>query len=101
MSRRLCTMLVTLSATFTLLHADDPATLYTACSKCHGLHGEKSNFSRPIGGWQKQKLVEALKGYRSGERNLRGQGSIMRQRLNGYSDVQIEALAGYIATLKP
>ena len=100
MSRRLCILLITLSAAFTLSHAD-AKTLYTACAKCHGIHGEKSNFSRPIGGWQKERIVKALKEYRSGKRNLRGQGSIMRQRLNGFTDMQLEALADHIAALQP
>ena len=83
----------------TLLHADG-AGLYRECAKCHGAHGEKSTFSRPIGGWKKEALAEALRGYRSGKRNLRGQGSIMRQRVANYSDAQIDALAAYIAALK-
>ena len=90
---------ISMLGTLTLLHADG-AKLYRECAKCHGTHGEKSTFSRPIGGWHKSELVEALQGYRSGKRNLRGQGSIMRQRVADFSDAQIDAVAAYVSGLK-
>jgi cytochrome c553 len=74
--------------------------LYSDCIKCHGLKGEKTSFSRAIGGWKKGKVRQALREYRAGKRNLRGQGSIMRQRLAGYNDAQIDAVATYIESLK-
>ena len=83
-----------------LIHADGK-TLYAQCSKCHGAKGEATTFSRPIGGWERSQVVNALKAYRAGERSLRGQGSIMRQQMSAFSDAQMEAVAGYIATLKP
>lgn len=82
------------------LQAADGSRLYGECVKCHGEKGEKTLFSRAIGGWKKQELKQALIDYRSGKRNLRGQGSIMRQRVAGYSDGQIDALAAYLSTLK-
>jgi cytochrome c553 len=84
----------------TALHAADGQQLYAECVKCHGAKGQKTLFSRAIGGWKKQDVKQALLDYRSGKRNLRGQGSIMRQRVAGYSDARIDALASYISTLK-
>lgn len=78
----------------------DGKTMYEACIKCHGKQGESTAFSRAIGGWDKGQVRQALREYRAGKRNLRGQGSIMRQRVAGYSDAQIDALASYIASLK-
>jgi cytochrome c553 len=95
--RLLLLFLLTLSP---MLHAADGQRLFQSCTKCHGSKGEKTIFSRPIGGWSVGKVTEALRAYRSGERNLRGQGSIMRQRAQGLSDREIDALAAYIATLK-
>ncbi|MDX1296509.1 MAG: c-type cytochrome [Sulfurimonadaceae bacterium] len=81
------------------LHAEGKQ-IYSDCAKCHGADGKKTTFSRAIGGWKKGKVRQALHDYRAGKRNLRGQGSIMRQRLAGYTDAQIDAVAAYIESLK-
>jgi len=95
---RLLTLLL-LASTVIFADAPEGGALYRACAKCHGDAGEKTTFSRPIGGWNEQELRKALGGYRAGTRNLRGQGSIMRQRLSGYSDAQLDALAKYVSKL--
>ena len=82
------------------LDAADGSRLYTECAKCHGIRGEKSEFSRAIGGWSRGEIKKALKEYRAGKRNLRGQGSIMRQRVADFSDAQIDAVAAYVSGLK-
>ncbi len=82
------------------LDAADGSQLYAECAKCHGTRGEKTEFSRAIGGWSRGEIKQALKEYRAGKRNLRGQGSIMRQRIAAFSDAQIDAVAAYVSSLK-
>jgi cytochrome c553 len=101
MMKTVCTAaMLCLLGSVAVLHAADGRQLYAECVKCHGEKGEKTLFSRAIGGWNQQEVKQALLDYRSGNRNLRGQGSIMRQRVAGYSNAQINALAAYISTLR-
>lgn len=62
-----------------LIYADGK-TLYAQCSKCHGAKGEATTFSRPIGGWERSQVVDALKAYRAGERSLRGREALCGSR---------------------
>jgi cytochrome c553 len=84
------------------LMASDGAALYKKCAGCHGAKGEKKALgkSAPIAGWDKAKVVEALKGYKAGTRNVYGMGALMKGQVAGLSDADIEALADYISKLK-
>jgi len=84
------------------LMAADGAALYKKCAGCHGAKGEKKALgkSAPIAGWDKEKLVEALKGYKAGTRNVYGMGALMKGQVANLSDEEIEALAEYISKLK-
>ncbi len=90
------------AATAVTLMAADGAALYKKCAGCHGMHGEKKALgkSAPIAGWDKEKLVEALKGYKAGTRNVYGMGALMKGQVASLSDADIEALADYISKLK-
>ncbi len=81
------------------LMAADGAALYKKCAGCHGAHGEKKALgkSQPIKGWSKDKLVEALKGYKAGTRNVHGMGGLMKGQMASYSDADIEAVSEYIS----
>ncbi|MRI83938.1 MAG: cytochrome C [Nitratiruptor sp.] len=95
--------LLTLSALVaSTLMAADGAALYKKCAGCHGAKGEKKALgkSAPIAGWDKAKLVEALKGYKAGTRNVYGMGMLMKGQVASLSDADIEALAEYISKLK-
>jgi len=78
------------------------ASLYAKCAGCHGSKGEKKALgkSTPIGGWDKAKLVRALKGYKAGTVNSYGMGPLMKGQVGSLSDEEIEALANYISKLK-
>lgn len=84
------------------LMAADGAALYKKCAGCHGAKGEKKALgkSAPITGWDKAKVVEALKGYKAGSRNIYGMGGLMKGQVASYSDEDIEAVAEYISKLK-
>ncbi|WP_187647923.1 c-type cytochrome [Nitrosophilus labii] len=81
------------------LMAADGAALYKKCAGCHGAHGEKHALgkSKPIKGWSKDKLVESLKGYKAGTRNVYGMGGLMKGQVASYSDADIEAVSEYIS----
>jgi len=89
------------AATAVTLMAADGAALYKKCAGCHGAHGEKKALgkSAPIKGWPKEKIVEALKGYKAGTRNVYGMGALMKAQVASLSDADIEALADYISKL--
>ncbi len=89
------------AALATSLMADGKA-LYGKCAGCHGANGEKKALgkSEVIKGWSKEKLVEALKGYKAGTRNVHGMGPLMKGQVASLSDADIEALADYISKMK-
>ncbi len=82
--------------------APDGSKLFAKCQACHGAHAEKSALgkSEVIQGWDKGKLVEALKGYKAGTRNIHGMGALMKGQVAPLSDAEIEAVAEYISNLK-
>jgi cytochrome c553 len=91
--------------------ADQPAKIKTTpisgytfyahkCASCHGKNGEKAAFNNAqiIAGWDKEKSVSALNGYKDGTYggSLKG---IMKGQVSALSDAQIEAVSEYISTL--
>ncbi|MEN8147074.1 MAG: c-type cytochrome [Campylobacterota bacterium] len=91
--------------------ADKPVEVETAaingytfyahkCASCHGEHGEKAAFNNAqiIAGWDKEKSIAALNGYKDGTYggSLKG---VMKGQVSALSDAQIEAVAEYISTL--
>ena len=80
----------------------DGAALYKKCAGCHGAKGEKKALGKSavIGGVDKAKLIEDLKGYKAGTLNLHGMGGLMKGQVASFSDADIEAVAAYINGLK-
>ena len=78
------------------------AKLYAKCAGCHGNRGEKKALgkSAPIGGMDRAKLVELIKGYRNGTLNSYGMGTLMKNQVKSLNDKEIEALSEYISKLK-
>ncbi len=70
------------------------------CASCHGKNGEKMalNKSQVITGWEKKKTAAALKGYQDGSYGS-SMKAIMKGQVSALSDLQIEAVSEYIATL--
>ena len=95
------TLLALIGLTMALSAADGGA-LYQKCTACHGAKGEKPALgkSEVIGGWSAEKTLEALHGYKSGSRNTKGMGSIMKGQMAAMSDADMKALADHIAGLK-
>ena len=78
----------------------DASTLYTTCSSCHGEKAEKLALgkSQVIAGWDKQRIIDALNGYKNGS-----YGGIMKNIMTGQvknkTDAEIEALADLISKM--
>ena len=85
----------------TSLFANDGATLYKACASCHGANAEKAALgkSQVIKGWDKEKTIKALKGYKDGTYGGAMKG-VMKGQVARLDDAKIEALASYISQMK-
>jgi sulfide dehydrogenase cytochrome subunit len=81
--------------------AQDPnlaRNLAANCANCHGTNGKAVPGAgmEPIAGEPKEKLVKKIKEYRSGVRPA----TVMHQISKGYTDEQIDLIAGYLAAQK-
>jgi sulfide dehydrogenase cytochrome subunit len=73
-------------------------SLAATCANCHGTDGRAVAGSSvlPLAGLDKSYLVEQMKAFKSGARPA----TVMHQISKGYSDAQIDILAGYFAAQK-
>jgi len=78
--------------------AQDPRVrlLVSNCANCHGTDGRSQGGMPPLNGQAKAKLVEAMQDFRSGKRVA----TIMHQISKGYTDAEIDVLAGFFAAQK-
>ena len=81
--------------------AQDPnagRNLSAACFTCHGTNGNSVGGVPPsLAGRDRAELFQTMKDFQSGKRPA----TIMHQQARGYSDDQLQLIAGYLATLKP
>lgn len=74
--------------------------LYKTCVNCHGQKAEKEALgkSQIIAGWDKQRIIDAMNGYKNGT-----YGGVMKNIMKGQvatkTDAEIEALAIFISNL--
>ena len=68
------------------------------CANCHGTNGKAvpNAGMASIAGEPKEQLVKRIKEYRSGVRPA----TVMHQIAKGYTDEQIDLIAGYLAAQK-
>lgn len=69
--------------------------LALSCFSCHGPAGKSPDTIPGIAGKNKAFIVKEMIGFRDGKRK----SSVMMRIGKGYTDAEIEALAGYIAGL--
>ncbi|MEA3498746.1 MAG: c-type cytochrome [Campylobacterota bacterium] len=83
----------------TSLSAMDGAALYKKCAGCHGPSGEKKALGKSmvIQGWEVEKTVTALKGYKDGTYGGVMKG-VMKGQVTSLNDEQIESIAKFLAT---
>lgn len=79
----------------------DGALLFKACATCHGPKGDKKALgqSQAIAGWDKQRLIDAMEGYKHGTYGGL-MAMTMKPQMEQLSSEQIAALAEYITKLK-
>ncbi|MCF6200778.1 MAG: c-type cytochrome [Hydrogenimonas sp.] len=95
------TLALMLAGAASLVMADG-AALYKKCAGCHGAKGEKKALGKSavIGGMDVATLVNDLKEYKAGKRNVHGMGMMMKSQVQSLSDADIQAVAEYIHGLK-
>ncbi len=95
------TLALMLAGAASLVMADG-AALYKKCAGCHGAKGEKKALGKSavIGGMDVATLVNDLKEYKAGKRNVHGMGMMMKTQVQSLSDADIQTLAEYIHGLK-
>ncbi len=79
----------------------DGAALYKKCSACHGASGEKKALGKSavIKGWEAQKTVASLKGYKDGTYGGPMKG-LMKGQVTSLDDAQIEDIAKFLEAQK-
>ena len=72
--------------------------VFKKCSGCHGTRAEKKALgkSKVIAGWEKEKLITVMKGYKDGSYGGAMKG-LMQGQVKNLSDEEVEALAGLIS----
>lgn len=72
--------------------------LAATCANCHGTNGnaQKSSGMDALAGMEKAKILQKLADFKSGDKPA----SIMHQISKGYSDEQLDLIAGYFAAQK-
>ena len=89
------------AAAATVAVTDAPAepAAYAKCKGCHGADGKTKALGKSavLAGQDKAALVEAIKGYQAGTRNVAGMGMLMKGQVAGMSDADIEAVAAYLS----
>ena len=102
MSLRAILLGAALAASACAAAAQDAKTLHlkalaATCANCHGTAGRAVEGSAVPGlaGMPAAYLIEQMEAFKSGAR----QATVMHQLAKGYSEAQIEQLAGYFAAL--
>jgi cytochrome c553 len=79
--------------------AQDPnlaRNLAATCANCHGTNGVSEGGTDSLAGAGRDDLIRKMKEYKAGTKP----GTIMPQLAKGYTDAQIELVAGWFAAQK-
>jgi cytochrome c553 len=82
-----------------LAQAQDAAQVRSwaaGCSNCHGTNGNAQPGMESLAGANKEEMVKKMLDFKAG----RKPATIMHQLSKGYTDEQIDAIAGYFAAQK-
>ncbi len=74
----------------------DAAVLAGNCFACHGPNGHSPGTIPSLDTLSKKRIISDMTDFRSGE----APSTVMGRQAKGYSDVEIEIIAGYISGLK-
>jgi cytochrome subunit of sulfide dehydrogenase len=67
--------------------------LAASCAMCHGTDGRSAGITPSLAGRPAREIVETVRLFRAGTKPA----TIMGQIARGYTDAQVEAIAGYFA----
>ena len=78
----------------------DGAVLFKKCASCHGKNAEKKALGKSniIQGWSKDKIVNAVNGYKDGTYGG-AMKAVMKGQVSNLSDADVNAVAEYISKL--
>jgi cytochrome c553 len=77
---------------------NEARALAATCFSCHGPDGRSVGGVPPaLAGRDKAELLQALKDFKAGTRPA----TVMHQHASGYSDEQLDLIAGYFSRVKP
>ena len=76
--------------------ANQVRSLAASCSACHGTQGVAEPGMESLAGKPKDDLLKKMLDFKTGKKPA----TLMHQLSKGYTDEQIEQLAGYFAALK-
>ena len=81
----------------TALAQENPRNLAAACAICHGTDGKAvTKDVIPLSGLPREHIATQMRAFRDGTRPA----SVMHQIAKGYTDAQIDAMAGWFAAQK-
>jgi cytochrome c553 len=84
-------------ATFAAAAQDVARSLAATCANCHGTDGHSvSKEVTSLAGMPKELLVSQMKAFQEGKRPA----TVMHQIAKGYTDAQIDLIAGYLSAQK-
>ena len=92
--------LCALAAGFADAQVQDPnlaRNVAVGCANCHGTNGVSRGGMPSLAGQSKAELVRKMQDYKTG----RTPATVMAQLARGYTDEQIDLLAGWFAAQKP
>ena len=101
MKTRLLASAFVLAGAVAPAQAADPhlaRNLAATCANCHGTNGHavKGSGMDALAGMEKAKILQKLADYKSGDKPA----SIMHQIAKGYTEAQLDLIAGYFAAQK-
>ena len=99
MAPRMCALLAAATVAWATCEAAQgadatlPRNLAATCANCHGTGGVSVGGFVSLAGTKKEDLAGKLMEYKAGTR----QGTVMPQLAKGYTDAQIDLIAGWFA----
>jgi len=99
-TRSVVAVLFALAAGIATAQAPDPnlaRNIAAGCANCHGTNGVSKGGMPQLAGQPKADLVRKLQDFKAG----RTSATVMTQLAKGYTDEQIDLVAGWFAAQKP